>query len=615
VKVEVDDCGCKQFECHDKNPRYCKSEPVECGPCEQLEQSEDECGCPVDKCVPLPKPVSKCPCQECQMCSQIETGPTGCGLMQGVCIRKPCKEQPEVVCDPECEKVEFHEDRCGCMSYGCKKLDNSTIPICDECYEAKQRRIARCDINKYECVPKQCKGPASGQEVCFDLVKEKMTKCGCPIFKKKQCSLVPAGDCPVGTVAQGGFDLCGCPHQICVPCQQVYPDETCERSCEKQEKTLVANGQCEQMVCVPTPECDCPKADAGPCAECEVKGKIRLSKHCVVETCVPSKAKHCVCKGLLEKADKACGKCEVSKRVKKGPCAGIKACTAKAASDCPKLGTANCPACEKAAVVTDECGCSRYRCIKRTCAPVSKDPIDCEKNKLKKKSTIGLDSCGCSIQTCVNEEKICDKDSFPPEYGTMFFRNEKYSGVDSLSALKVKTTPNVKTGPGFENLRPLKAAWVNRQFTNNWNAQFSGDKFTKVRFTFWKREENAMKPVVDIIFNAKNSNIDQWFMQDKVFQIVHGPNVRTRHNYNFWSSTGDATNKRHFFLSKNYGGCNNDAGLICVADRVDACNGHWMGGKGWNSFPRFLYSSSTNGCKWRDTNCAKEADVFTISAL
>ena len=41
----------------------------------------------------------------------------------------------------------------------------------------------------------------------------------------------------------------------------------------------------------------------------------------------------------------------------------------------------------------------------------------------------------------------------------------------------------------------------------------------------------------------------------------------------------------------------------------------WLGGKGWDAFPRFLYASKADGCNWIDTDCAKEADVLTISAL
>ena len=48
---------------------------------------------------------------------------------------------------------------------------------------------------------------------------------------------------------------------------------------------------------------------------------------------------------------------------------------------------------------------------------------------------------------------------------------------------------------------------------------------------------------------------------------------------------------------------------------MDVCKGVWMGGRGWESFPRFLYASNPNGCNMADVNCMKEADLFTISVL
>merc|ERR1712243_213840 len=98
-----------------------------------------------------------------------------------------------------------------------------------------------------------------------------------------------------------------------------------------------------------------------------------------------------------------------------------------------------------------------------------------------------------------------------------------------------------------------------------------------------------------------------------------GPNVLVKRIYNFWSLMGDHKShvNRHFFINHNYGGCSVDAGLLAVVDKTDVCKDHWVGGdkkKLGSSFPRFLYTR-TNGCKWSDKNCVKEADTFTISVL
>ena len=53
--------------------------------------------------------------------------------------------------------------------------------------------------------------------------------------------------------------------------------------------------------------------------------------------------------------------------------------------------------------------------------------------------------------------------------------------------------------------------------------------------------------------------------------------------------------------------------FILSIDHV--CKNYWMGGKGGERFPRFLYASNPNGCNWVNVNCAKEADTFTISVL
>ena len=55
--------------------------------------------------------------------------------------------------------------------------------------------------------------------------------------------------------------------------------------------------------------------------------------------------------------------------------------------------------------------------------------------ELKKKSAVGLDACNCPVQTCVDQKLVCDKEKQNDDYGDMFFRNEKYSGVHSTEAM------------------------------------------------------------------------------------------------------------------------------------------------------------------------------------
>jgi len=132
-----------------------------------------------------------------------------------------------------------------------------------------------------------------------------------------------------------------------------------------------------------------------------------------------------------------------------------------------------------------------------------------------------------------------------------------------------------------------------------------------------RKRRTVVKPVVDILFNGKNSNFNNWFSKNRVIRVVRGPNVKRNTKYNYWSLTGSGW--RHFFVNLQYGGCGKDKGLLVVTDRRDGCWKTWMGGKGWQGgkggYPRFLYASKANGCKWADTKCAKEADILTISVL
>ena len=86
-----------------------------------------------------------------------------------------------------------------------------------------------------------------------------------------------------------------------------------------------------------------------------------------------------------------------------------------------------------------------------------------------------------------------------------------------------------------------------------------------MRFIFWKNAH----PVVDIVFNGKNSNIENWFQQKNVIKINAGPNVSRKTTYNYWSMMGHSAKhvQRHFYINHNYGGCKVDKGLIVVVDK------------------------------------------------
>jgi len=130
---------------------------------------------------------------------------------------------------------------------------------------------------------------------------------------------------------------------------------------------------------------------------------------------------------------------------------------------------------------------------------------------------------------------------------------------------------------------------------------------------FWKREGDSVKPVLDLIFNGKGRNSDQWFRKDRLVEKRIGPNIGG--NFNYFSDEGHGSIKRNYFINRNYGGCQNDFGFVIVSDKPDNCKGVWVGGRGWESFPRFLYAGNPNGCRWADANCVREADIMTVSLV
>ena len=90
-----------------------------------------------------------------------------------------------------------------------------------------------------------------------------------------------------------------------------------------------------------------------------------------------------------------------------------------------------------------------------------------------------------------------------------------------------------------------------------------------MRFVFWKRGEKDVKPVVDIVFDGRDTYFNNWFTKVKVLDVKKGPHIQADFTSNYWSSDGDKRERvqRHFFVSKKYAGCQNDVGFIAVTDK------------------------------------------------
>merc|ERR1739838_875775 len=462
--VEVEDCGCKSFECQNVQPNHCELKPVECKKCEKLEQTKDECGCAQEKCTPLQNPPSQCgSCSPCEKCIDIKTGPEGCNLKESICKRVECPHFKEIMCDPDCEEPEYGETKCGCPFMKCKKMSPlQAIPECKPCHELRKIKIEKCGVEKFECVPEPCKGPPSGKEVCYTENDKEKDTCGCRTYKRNKCDIVPAGDWPKGSTAQGGSDLCGCPHQICVPCDQMYPEPKC-KECQTKEKVKIGDGACEEIRCVDTPKCRnvdpcievkkikqekrCPKCqklvtkEMGPpgkgcmvkvcivdlddakcrpclpaqkttCGICEKAKKVTAADGCEVKVCVPSDEPECVKPPPCPNADgkPRCDSCEKVKKVKLWSGCYKQICTPKSAHDCEEHMAPKCGPCETVVTEPNECGCVKFSCKRAPCSPLAKDMIKCSKNQKMKQATIGKDSCSCPQQTCIDKENICKEE-------------------------------------------------------------------------------------------------------------------------------------------------------------------------------------------------------------
>ncbi|RUS88870.1 hypothetical protein EGW08_003309, partial [Elysia chlorotica] len=89
-----------------------------------------------------------------------------------------------------------------------------------------------------------------------------------------------------------------------------------------------------------------------------------------------------------------------------------------------------------------------------------------------------------------------------------------------------------------------------------------------------------------IRFNGQGTNYLNWFSQEKYLDSSWG-DIGSVHK-NFFSIEGDAHIYRRFFINKNYGGCDNDAGWLVVVDTpLPPCP--WERKLG--AFPQFLYAA------------------------
>ncbi|MCB9703241.1 MAG: hypothetical protein H6711_15205 [Myxococcales bacterium] len=107
-------------------------------------------------------------------------------------------------------------------------------------------------------------------------------------------------------------------------------------------------------------------------------------------------------------------------------------------------------------------------------------------------------------------------------------------------------------------------------------------------------------------FDGSGSNKTNWFTSAKLtmssyLDVKSGP-------WNYFAIAGDNANGRNWFISRNYGGCGNDAGWLIVDTTADPCT--WESGAG--APLRILYSGANTYSNWNTANQIVKGDVFAV---
>eukprot|EP00058_Branchiostoma_floridae_P004373 XP_002589861.1 hypothetical protein BRAFLDRAFT_100697 [Branchiostoma floridae] len=114
--------------------------------------------------------------------------------------------------------------------------------------------------------------------------------------------------------------------------------------------------------------------------------------------------------------------------------------------------------------------------------------------------------------------------------------------------------------------------------------------------------------VRELIFDGRDTTKVSWFSHER---LISSPwtDLKTETN-NIFSIIGDSTYHRSFFINRNYGGCEKDAGWLVVPDGGTAC--------GWETrdkrVPHILFSRASTHVNWTTGgDDVGTADVMVVS--
>jgi len=163
------------------------------------------------------------------------------------------------------------------------------------------------------------------------------------------------------------------------------------------------------------------------------------------------------------------------------------------------------------------------------------------------------------------------------------------------------------SSPGSYGMRDLEAenpASKVRQYRNSiLDAFFKYGGTGRVRVEAWK---NGSRQKYATFRSPAGSHQTGWMNKANIIESSWSDFTQSA-TTNFVSIDGDDGNGRHWFFSRNYGGCEVDAGWMIVMDDAE------KGGCGWEiaSKPHtsILYAPGDSAAAWAD---AAHADTYVI---
>mmetsp|Transcript_9482 Transcript_9482/g.17879 ORF Transcript_9482/g.17879 Transcript_9482/m.17879 type:complete len:237 (-) Transcript_9482:112-822(-) len=108
-------------------------------------------------------------------------------------------------------------------------------------------------------------------------------------------------------------------------------------------------------------------------------------------------------------------------------------------------------------------------------------------------------------------------------------------------------------------------------------------------------------------FRGQGSTSLNWFHNSRISN-TSWTDMHQKGSFNFFSISSETRYSRKFFINKNYGGCDSDAGWFVIEDVTGSKPCKWDKHK---SYPQFLYSKNGRITRWNALQFG-QADILNI---